>query len=347
MNREEFQFPPYLPMTATCGHCRIVATGCTLPDYHASNRDIAEKFGLKINPAVIAKMIGVQNRHIAQPETCDTDLMVDAARQALQRAHIQPDQLKKIIVNKFVGDRLLPMTASFLQDKLGMSRAVHSFDIDGGLHAAFQAIDLIAKLHLDDDEYVLLVSGGINNRLIQRGDARHAFLFGDGAGALLFGSSRQRQVLGAYQMTNTSFDHLGRSFVFKDIDASKLEKQNQKFFYDLYTVGDWNEAAAFVTQAVAHSWKQLSADTAVTPDAIDGVILGCFTKKVEQAVVEGLAVVEDKCISRLGECGNTLSATLPLAIAAAVQQDYMTPGKTLLFVSVGEGLSVGLMLYRC
>lgn len=291
-------------------------------------------------------MIGVRNRHIAQPQECDTDLMVVAARQALHGAQIQPDQLKKIIVNKFVGDRLLPMTASFLQDKLEMDRAVQSFDIDGGLHAAFQAIDLIAKLHLDDDEYILLVSGGINNRLIQRGDARHAFLFGDGAGALLFGSSRQRHVLGAYQLTNASFDRLGSSFVFKDIDASKLEIQNQKFFYDLYTVGDWNEAISFVTQAVAYSWNQLSADTAVTLDAIDGVILGCFTKNVEQAVVEGLGVAEEKCISRLGECGNTLSATLPLAIDAAAQHHCLTPGKTLLFVSVGEGLSVGLMLYR-
>ena len=63
----------------------------------------------------------------------DSDLLAAAAVQCLDQAGITVDQLSKILVTKFIGDRILPMTASLVQRKLGSRVAMHAVDIEGGL----------------------------------------------------------------------------------------------------------------------------------------------------------------------------------------------------------------------
>lgn len=345
MTNKTFKYPKY-SFSSNVGHCKIAALETYFPDNEVSNEEIIQKLELQLNPKVISNSLGIATRRIADNALSDTDLMSNAAKIALKQIELIPESLDKLIVNKFFGDRMLPMTASFLQSKLQIKKAIHSFDIDGGVNAFIQSLDFIARMPMQKDSPALIASGGICNRLITKPDARHAFLFGDGASATIIQSAEKRHFLASYHLTNTEFSHLSTSMSFTNRPDIKTFEQNQDFFYDLYSMDNWSQAYDFVVEATTHSIDKMLSIENIKAEAIDGIVLGCFNKKMEQAVIEGLNWKNKTVFSSLSKYGNTMSATLPASIQEAVINGDFQTGQKLLFVSVGEGLSMGFMIYE-
>jgi 3-oxoacyl-[acyl-carrier-protein] synthase-3 len=92
--------------------CRIIATGSAFPDTVVTNADIITKYNHSITDIAVQKTIGVKERRVASDGIVDSDLLCQAATVCLTNAGIRPEQLSKLIVNKFIGDKALPMTAS-------------------------------------------------------------------------------------------------------------------------------------------------------------------------------------------------------------------------------------------
>jgi len=116
------------------------------------------------------KTIGVERRHIAEKDEDDSDILAKSARGCLEKYGILPDDLSRIIVNKFVGDNFLPMTASRLQGKIGSKTAVHAFDIDGGISSFLYSMDAASRFINSGDEYILISSGGVISKFVSKAD---------------------------------------------------------------------------------------------------------------------------------------------------------------------------------
>ena len=115
-------------------------------------------------------------------------MLAEAAKKCLDRAGLLPEDLSKLLVTKFIGDRILPMTAALVQRKLKSQLAFHAVDIDGGITAFLNALDYAVRCFsstASSDQHILIVSGGTHTAAISKTDPRLAFLFGDGAAALL------------------------------------------------------------------------------------------------------------------------------------------------------------------
>ena len=87
-------------------------------------------------------------------------MLLKSAKKCLDSYGLKPDRLSRILVNKYYGDNLLPMTASRLQGKLNSNTAMHAFDVDGGITSFLHSVDLISRYIDTGDEYILLSSGG-------------------------------------------------------------------------------------------------------------------------------------------------------------------------------------------
>ena len=104
MNNGKVVFPQYRTRIIR-RQSKILATGAYLPDKIISNQEIIDAAGLKVTDVAIQKTLGAQLRRVGDDGVVDSDLLAAAAQQALQRAGIHADQLSKILVSKFIGDR--------------------------------------------------------------------------------------------------------------------------------------------------------------------------------------------------------------------------------------------------
>jgi 3-oxoacyl-[acyl-carrier-protein] synthase III len=265
----------------------------------------------------------------------------------LRKAGIEAEQLSKIIVTRFLGDRLLPMTASFVQQKLGCGSAVQAFDIVGGVHSFIEAMQSGACAADSDGAPVLIVSGGVIHSLISKTDPRSAFLFGDGAAAVLLAPSREPGILSSYSFCNCDFIDSASAFCLREyVGEEVLKNENYDLFYDLYREDGWKKAETFILDATAFTARALLRAAEKTAAEIDLWLITENSLRLCRAIIERLEIPEDKTLSLTSSLGNSMSAMLPLLLNKALETKRIGNGSTVMLLSIGEGLKGGGMLVR-
>jgi 3-oxoacyl-[acyl-carrier-protein] synthase-3 len=326
-----------------------LATGSFLPPTLVSNQEIITKYGHGVAATAVGKIYGIQHRHVAEAGLADSDLLAQAGRTALERAGRRPEDLSKLIATKFLGDRLLPMTASPTQRKLGSSLAFQALDLDGGSNAFLLAMEAAAAAIATGDDLVLVTSGGIHNRTVSRQDPRLAFLYGDGAGAVLLGLATPEmgssRVEASYQSSDASVLDFARGFELRKKMTSDLhEDKAYNRVFDLYEGGDWRSVQDRALALVARVTHEVLANAQMRLGDMDLVLLTENHHRVWSAALDHLGVPREKTVSLVESCGNTMSAMLPLLLDHSIAQGRLRRGQRVLLLSLGEALSCGGMV---
>lgn len=344
MNSPDFYFPKHKKRIFT-KFCKIVSTASYVPDKIVTTDEIISTNKLPFKNKVIVNTIGVEKRHIANDSQDDSDLLYEAASQCLDNYQLKPESLSRIIVNKYIGDNLLPMTASRLQGKLGSSVANHSFDLDGGSSSFLVTMDLASRYIATGDEYILIASGGIHNRLISKTDPRVAFLFGDASASLLFGPAEEPHILASYFFSNHQFYHLATTNGMEFFKNVPWDGDNSIFF-DTYKIDNWKIAEDFYRSATREISQNLQQESGLSIQNIDLVLVTENNAQIRALILETMGVDESKNISLLKNYGNTMSAMLPLLLDYGWKNGKIQPGMNIMLVSFGEGISGGGMIYK-
>jgi 3-oxoacyl-[acyl-carrier-protein] synthase-3 len=326
-------------------HCKIVATGSAFPDAVVTNADIIREYGHRVTDAVIQKTFGIRERRIVPRGVADTDLLGAAAERCLAKAAVAPERLSKLLVTKFIGDRVLPMTASMLQRRLRCSTAVQSFDVDGGITSCLHAMDVAASAINSGDDFVLIVSGGVNSPFMSKTDPRTAFLYGDGAAAILLGPAEERHIEASYFYSNWEYADVAVGFSMRDAFRSAVESGNYGTLKDLYRVGNWSDAHDFMVNATEVTASRMLAAAGMTIRDMDLFFMTEHGRRFSNAVVERLGIDVRKVVTVNHKYGNTMSAMLPIALDEAYGTGMMNTGYRVMIVSVGEGISGGGVIY--
>lgn len=341
-----YAFPPPKPWHAQ-RHCQILSYAEYCPHRSISNQEIIDAHGHKIPNAILRRTVGVESRRVAEANQADSDLLLFAAKNCLESADFSVDELSRIFCNKFLGDRILPPTASIVQRKLGATVAFPCMDIDGGSNSFLQAFEMAAKCIAIGDGPILLVSGGIAHGVVSRTDPRTAFLYGDGAAAILLVPSKERHILSTYFFSNPEYLdlHRTRRFVeFASIDReapgadAALRNQLQS--------GNWKDSLEFLLQAASTTVRHLLQEAAMDFDSVDRFLVSESNGPLWEAIHNHLGIPRSKTVSLLRQRGNTMSANLPTQWCAAQREHLLPSGATTLFLSFGEGISGGGILYR-
>ena len=158
----------------------IIGTGWYVPEKVITNEDLEQM--VDTNNAWIVERTGIHERHVARE-----DQPVSAARMALEDAGVRAEDLDLIIVATMTPDRTIPSTACILQDRLGASKA-GAFDLSAACSGfAYAAATACQFIETGVYRHILVVGAETLSKVVDWTDRNTCILFGDGAGAAVFG----------------------------------------------------------------------------------------------------------------------------------------------------------------
>ena len=170
---------------------QILSTGSYVPERIVTNAEIDGWLGESTDAWVQAN-VGIRERRWMSPEQTTSDLVIAAARPALERAGISADELDLIIVSTDTPDQPSPPTATRVQWELGARRAA-AWDLNSACAGWVTALDQGARwLMTEPEARTVLVAGGYAmSRFLDPMDKRTVTLFADGAGVAVLGRSNE------------------------------------------------------------------------------------------------------------------------------------------------------------
>ncbi len=317
----------------------VTGVGGYLPDEVVTNADLTKV--VDTSDEWIRERTGIRQRRRAAPEQAVSDLAVEAARKALAAAGREPSDVDLIIVATTTPDLTFPATAVIVQRKLGCPVGV-AFDVQavcsGFVYALSTADGFVARGRA---KCALVIGAEIMTRLMDWTDRSTCVLFGDGAGAVVVepgegrGDTTDQGLLGfALRADGSKQDLL---YVDGGVSTTgqvgKLRMQgNQVFRHAVVNIAEAITAAA--------------ADAGVLVEEVDWFIPHQANLRILDGVAKRLGIDEKKVVVTVGEHANTSAASIPLAMAQAVNDGRIQRGQMLLLEAMGGGLTWGACVLR-
>ncbi len=317
----------------------VTGVGGFLPNTVVTNADMEQV--VDTNDAWIVDRTGIRSRRRAAEGQFTSDLACEAAHRALAAAGRAAADVDLIIVATTTPDLTFPATAVIVQRKLGAPVGI-AFDVQavcsGFVYALSVADGFVAR---GLARCALVIGAETMSRLLDWTDRGTCVLFGDGAGAVALepvaglGTTADRGLLGfALRADGTKQDLLyvdgGPS---STGTVGKLRMRgNHVFKHAVINIAEAVEAAA-----VAAGVRVAEVDWFIPHQANQRILAG---------VAHRLGVSEDRVVSTIAEHANTSAASIPLALATAVEDGRVKPGQLLLMEAMGGGLTWGACVLR-
>jgi 3-oxoacyl-[acyl-carrier-protein] synthase-3 len=304
---------------------RILSVGAYVPDTIITNRDF-ETF-LDTSDEWIVTRTGIRERHIVPRGSSVrvSELGTNAARIALERAGIAPEQVDGIICATVTPDTLYPSTACTLQAKLGCKNAF-AFDLLAACAGFIYSLSLANSMILSGHAKTLLVVGAeILTKTVDWTDRATCILFGDGAGAVVVqGTNEDEGILSTC---------LGSDGTHGDILTFSPWGENR--FMHMQGNDVYKYAVRFITKI----GQKAVAAAGLTLADIDLLIPHQANIRIIKAVGEQLHIPPEKVVTNLERYGNTSSASIPLVLNEAWGEGRIKKGTKVLFATLGGGLA--------
>ena len=321
----------------------VAGTGRATPSKVVTNNDFAA-LGLETSHEWIVERTGISERRIAGPGESTCSLAADAARTAMQRAHVQPGEVDVIILTTATPDRLLPSTAVDVQAALGATRAA-AFDVSAACSGFIYAIQVAEGLiTAGSHETALVVSAEKMSSIVDWTDRSTCVLFGDGAGAAVLQRSKHgKGVLSSFIRSDGTLAEL----LYRPAGGATVPFSEQVL----------SERSHFVKMAgrevFKHAVRSMSdaADRALdaarlTGNDIDLMIPHQANVRIIEATAKHASIPMDKVYVNVDRYGNTSSASIPIAIDEALECGRIKEGSTVLMVAFGAGFTWGSAVVR-
>jgi len=325
---------------------RVLGTGSYLPERIVSNREVAGPLG--IAPEAIARLTGIRERRWAAESQASSDLAIEASRQALQAAGCGAGDVDAIIVSTTSPDSAFPSTACFVQRGLGC-RGVAAFDVSASCSGFLYGLSMAnAMIVSGQAESCLVAAAEVKSRFLDPADAATAVLFGDGAGAVVVRGEPDRGpngrgVLGIRLHSDGSKHELIRVPAGGSrVPASAETVARREHVLRMQGAPLFRIAVRRVEQAVQDIVKEFG----VQVNELSQVVLHQANGRILSNVADRLGIPADRLTSVIDRYGNTSSASLPIALDAAVRAGRVRPDDLVLLGSFGGGLTWATGLVR-
>ncbi|MHC3897705.1 UNVERIFIED_CONTAM: ketoacyl-ACP synthase III [Wolbachia endosymbiont of Nasonia longicornis] len=312
----------------------ILSTGSYLPKKILSNNEIASI--VETNDEWIRQRTGIVQRHIADEEELTSDLAVNAAKNAIEKAKISIDEIGLIIVATTTPDKTFPSCATIIQSKLKCKNAF-AFDVQAACSGFIYAVTVADSLIKSNDriKYALVIGAEIMSRIVDWEDRSTCVLFGDGAGAVIMKSEMSNSsIISTNLHSDGNVDLLfTNGGISSTRDSGKILMNGREVF---------KHAVEKLTASVEETLKCNSLK--ITD--IDWLIPHQANIRIIEAVVKKLDFPIEKVINTVDKHANTSAASIPLALDYAVQESKIKSGNLVLLISIGAGLAWGSVLLR-
>lgn len=330
---------------ASVSSVRILGTGSYLPPQVLTNEGLAAR-GLDTTDEWIVRRTGVRARRIADPHVATSDLGCEAARAALDRAGITPQELDLIIVATITPDTSCPSAANWLQAKLEAPQA-RSFDIAAACSGYVFALDVARQYLLTGAcRRVLAVAAEVMSRTLDWCDRTTCILWGDGAGAgVLTMGDAGPQLLSTTIHTDGARgqDLLLPGGGSSTTPISHASVDEGRHYLQMHQANlSFKVAVRYLADAIRES-----ADlNRVGVDDIDWFIPHQANLRLLEATAHELNIPSTKLYLTVQKYGNISSASCAIALDEAARDGTLRRGDLVCIPVFGGGLTWGAAMVR-
>jgi 3-oxoacyl-[acyl-carrier-protein] synthase-3 len=319
-------------------YAAITGWGKCMPPAVLTNADLSTF--LDTNDEWIVTRTGMKERRISHVSA--TEMAVVAAKRALACAGVEAGEVDLIVYGSCSNDEQVPNSASGVQAAIGAGRAA-SMDVNTACTSFLYSLTTATAMIRTGVAKTALVIGVEHISPFMDWDNRNvAVLFGDGCAAVVVQASDSKEgVVGEQLGCLADARHalrvrgMGTAYCNRDVTAgiTAWDFDGQEIF---------KRAVQGMTQASLAVLKKCG----VTADQIDLVVPHQANLRIIEAVVTRSGVAMDKVMLTVERYGNMSSATVPVALAEALEEGRVKPGALILMPAFGAGLTVCAHLVR-
>ncbi|AVH58933.1 MULTISPECIES: ketoacyl-ACP synthase III [Streptomyces] len=335
-------------------YARILGVGGYRPVRVVPNEVILEK--IDSSDEWIRSRSGIQTRHWANDDETVAAMSIEASGKAIADAGINADQIGAVVVSTVSHFSQTPAVATEIADKLGTNKAA-AFDISAGCAGFGYGLTLAKGMVVEGSaEYVLVIGVERLSDLTDLEDRATAFLFGDGAGAVVVGPSQEPHIgptvwgsegdkSGTIKQTVPWDRFLAQSRIRSsegtptgDVSELPLDSKGEIKFPAITQEGQavfrW---AVFEMAKIA---KEALDVAGLSPDDLDVFIPHQANERIIDSMVKTLKLPEHVMVARdVRTTGNTSAASIPLAMERLLATGEAKSGDTALVIGFGAGLA--------
>jgi 3-oxoacyl-[acyl-carrier-protein] synthase-3 len=294
---------------------RITGWGIAVPDNVVTNDEMA--LTIDTSDAWITERTGIRERRWGGTTS---SLAIEAGQEALKRAGLTSAEIDHLILATTTPDGVVPGTAPSVAHALGIGGG--AFDINAACSGFVYGLVTAAGLIATGSGPILLIGSETLSRITDLTDRAIAIIVGDGAGAVVVEPVDGPGQLLSWNLNNDgSLRHL-----------LKCEHGGTLFM-------DGKEVFRKAVRVVVESCTQAMKDAGLGPDDITLMVPHQANLRIIQAACQRLGIPEERAVVVIDRYGNTSSASIPLALHDALQNDRIHDGDTLLLTGFGGGMT--------
>jgi len=300
----------------------ITGWGTSLPEKILTNHDL-EKM-MDTSDQWIRERTGIHQRHVGGTTA---GLSIESGRQALDMAGVDPREIDVLVLATTTPDKTVPATSAVVQDALGLRCG--AFDINAACSGFTYALVIAHGLVAMGSGRALVIGTDTLARITDWTDRNTAVLFADGSGAVVLeASDGPGQMMGWDFDADGSLEHLLHAPV-----GGYIHMDGKEVF---------RKAVRIMVDSAEKSMKHAG----VTADELALVVPHQANTRIIDAACQRLGVPMEKAAIVLPRTGNTSSASIPLALAEALNQGRVNDGDLILLVGFGAGMTAASAVLR-
>lgn len=319
-----------------------------LPECVVTNEELHEK-----NPswdmALVEERSGVLKRHIARDDETALDLAFRACEKLFSRNEDLPGQIDGIIFCTESPDYIMPPNSCILHKMLKLSEDTLAFDFNLACSGYVYGLALAQGLILSGmTSNILLVTAETYSKYIHEQDRSSSVLFGDGAAVSWITASDSTQGIIDIQCSTSGKNY--DKFIIpaggcrmpksEETKIPKTDKSgNVRTLENIHM--DGMGILMFVGLKVPKQIRSLLKRNELTVEQIDLFVFHQASKMALDSLTRSLRIDREKVYSNLSEIGNTVSASIPIALKDALDSGAISSGDRILLSGFGVGLSLG------
>ena len=320
---------------------RLRDTTYALPNWRVATDEVAAWTQSK--PGFIADKIGIKERRYLGPGQTVSDLCAQATDSLFARnPQLRKEDVDLLVLVTQNPDHRLPHTSALLQGRLELPNRCACFDLSLGCSGWVYALTVLKGLmSLEGFKQALLLTCDPYSRIMARGDRSTVSVFGDAATASWFSADQGARIGRADYGTDGA---RGESLIVKAggsaapawslLNAERVDYPDE----DLRLFMDGRAIVEFMLTRVPGSVENCLKKNELDSDRIDFFVFHQASGYMVKQLIRAMKLPPEKVPIRVEQVGNTVSSSIPLALADMADGGLIT-GKTLLVCGFGVGLS--------
>ena len=320
----------------------LLGCGSFVPERRLTNEMLTQM--VDTSDEWIVQRTGIRERRIAE-NTTTAELALPAAQRALEDAGISAGDLDLIIACTATPDSYTPSLSCRVQAALGAQRAF-AFDLTAACSGFVYATDVAdSYLRTGKAQRVLVVCAENLSRIVDYTDRSVCCIFGDGAGAAVFGYSDSED--GILQTVMGADGARGDALLAKALPVEDPLDGSREFSSgDRFLRMNGKEVFRFTAQAVPAAIDGVLKKAGMAAEDIDWIVPHQANLRIIDMVCRRYGLNRDRVYVNLPLYGNTSSASIPICLDEMRQKGILKKGQLIICVGFGGGLTYGAVLLR-